>query len=82
VSDYEEYGLALLNLDPKHIIAKFGIGGNICEIPGQPTTAYLAVDEGSEMDAYSPFRNINHPPFNWRTAKFHDELAQYPIIRL
>lgn len=72
VSDYEEYGLVLMDPEPKKVVGQFGIGGNICEISGQPATSYLAVDEGSEMPAFAPFRNINCPPFNWRAAKFQN----------
>ncbi len=50
VSDFEEQMLQLQNYDPNHVIGRspFG-GGKICSIPGQPPTAYIAVDEGSEM---------------------------------
>ncbi|MGD0059178.1 MAG: hypothetical protein ABSD58_07145 [Verrucomicrobiia bacterium] len=71
VSDFEEQMLQLQNYDPNHVIGRslFG-GGEICSIPGQPPTAYIAVDEGSEMPAFAVFRNSQRPPFDWRHATF------------
>jgi hypothetical protein len=73
VSDYEEASLRLVTSEPKPAIGRYGIGsGNVCAIPDQPTTAYIAGDDGSEMPAYEPFRNIKQPPFDWRTATFRE----------
>src|SRR5208283_2616402 len=71
VSDFEEQMLQLQNYDPTNVIGRspFG-GGKICSIPGEPPTAYIAVDEGSEMPAYAVFRNSQWPPFDWRHATF------------
>ena len=71
VSDFEEQMLQLQDYYPSHVIGRspFG-GGKICSIPGQPLTAYIAVDEGSEMPAFAVFRNSQWPPFDWRHATF------------
>jgi hypothetical protein len=73
VNDYEEYGLQLINSDPSPVVGRYGFGnGKICGIQGQPTTAYIAGDVGSEMPAYAVFRNTTQPPFDWRTVKFRE----------
>ena len=73
VSDYEEAALRLTTSEPKPAIGRYGIGvGNVFAIPGQPTTAYIAGDVGSEMPAYEPYRNLKQPPFDWRTATFRE----------
>ena len=41
-------------------------------VPGQPVTAYIAGDVGSEMPAYIPFRNPHQSPFDWRTATYSE----------
>jgi hypothetical protein len=71
VSDFEEQMLQLQDYYPSHVIGRspFG-GGKICSIPGRPPTAYIAVDEGSEMPAFAVFRNSQWPPFDWRHATF------------
>src|SRR5271155_4913663 len=71
VSDFEEQMLQLQDFYPSHVIGRspFG-GGKICSIPGQPTTAYIDVDEGSEMPAFAVFRNSQWPVFDWRHATF------------
>src|ERR1700733_10228718 len=53
VNDYEEAPLRLVNPDPTTVIAHKGNFGysNVCSIPGQPITAYVAGDDGSEMPA-------------------------------
>ena len=72
VNDYEEACLQLATSEPKPAIGRFGIDtANICAIPSQATTAYIAADVGSEMPAYEAFRNVRQPPFDWRTARFH-----------
>ncbi len=72
VNDYEESGLQLVNPAPSTVIALKGNFGhsNVCSIPGQPVTAYVAGDDGSEMEAFVVYRRSDHPPFDWRTAKF------------
>lgn len=71
VSDFEEQMLQLQNYDPSHVIGRSPFGnGKICSILGQPTTAYIAVDEGSEMPAFAVYRNSQWPPFDWRHATF------------
>jgi hypothetical protein len=76
VNDYEEAGLQLMNSDFINAIGrmKYG-GGKVCVIPGQPTTAYVAGDCGSEMPAYVPYRNTRQPAFDWRTAAFREMTA-------
>jgi len=71
VSDYDEHSLQLEDRYPNHVIGRspFG-GGKICSIPGEDPTAYIAVDEGSEMPAFGVYRNTQLPPFDWRHAKF------------
>jgi hypothetical protein len=72
VHDAEEYCLQITTADPKPVIGRLGTFGNstVCAIPGQPVTAYVAGDCGGEMPAFTPYRNIKQPPFNWRTAAF------------
>ena len=78
VNDYEEACLQLVEAEPQTVI---GLMGSISPakmgaVPGQPTTAYIAVDCGSEMPAYAPYRNIKQPPFDWRTATFREMTAR------
>ena len=77
VSDYEEAALQLANGDPKTFIGRIGTvsDAKICLIAGQPATAYVAGDCGSEMPAYVPYRHIQQPPFDWRTADFREMTA-------
>jgi hypothetical protein len=71
VNDYEEYSLVLQNPEPTRVIGRRPFGdAKVCAIEGQPTTAYIAADVGSEMPAYEVFRNAQNPPFDYRTAKF------------
>ena len=73
VSDYEESGLQLVNSDFTNAIGRFQVSdAKICAIPGQPPSAYVAGDCGSEMPAYVPYRNLKQPPFYWRTADFRE----------
>lgn len=73
VNDYEEAALQLTTSEPKPAIGRYGIGtGNVFAIPGQPTTAYIAGDVGSEMPAYEPYRNVKQPSFDWRNATFRE----------
>jgi len=77
VNDYEEAALQLANPEPTTVIGHLGSMGviNVCSIPGQPVTAYIATDCGSEMPAYVPYRNLNQKPFDWRTATFREMSA-------
>jgi hypothetical protein len=82
VNDYEEAALQMMTSDPKPVIGRMAFGdGKICAIPGQPVTAYVAGDCGSEMPAYVPYRNIKQPPFDWRTATFREMTAYRPDQR-
>jgi hypothetical protein len=82
VNDYEEAALQMMTSDPKPVIGRMAFGdGKICAIPGQPITAYVAGDCGSEMPAYIPYRNINQPAFDWRTATFREMTAYRPDRR-
>jgi hypothetical protein len=77
VNDYEEAGLQLTSAEPQTVIGLMGSinPAKVGAIPGQPVTAYIAVDCGSEMPAYVPYRNIKQPPFDWRTAQFQQMSA-------
>jgi hypothetical protein len=74
VNDYEESALQLVNPEPTKVIARKGNFGStkVCAIPGQPITAYVAADDGSEMPAYVVYRHAGQPPFEWRTAQFRE----------
>ena len=71
VHDYEEACLQLTVTEPQTVIGLMGSisPAKVGAIPGQPVTAYIMADCGSEMPAYVPYRNIKQPPFDWRTAK-------------
>lgn len=77
VHDYEEYGLQLTEAEPQTVIGLMGSisPAKVGAIPGQTNNAYIAVDCGSEMPAYAPYRNIKQPPFDWRTAAFRQMTA-------
>ena len=77
VNDYEEACLQLTFTEPQTVIGLMGSisPARVGAIPGQPVTAYIAVDCGSEMPAYAPYRNIKQPPFDWRTAHFRQMTA-------
>ena len=74
VHDYEEYCLQLTLTEPQTVIGLMGSinPGKVGAVPGQPVTAYVAVDCGSEMPAYEPYRNVKQPPFDWRNASFRE----------
>jgi len=83
VNDYEESALQPANPVPSQVI---GLKGNfgyakVCAIPGQPATAYVAADDGSEMPAYVVYRHTSHPPFNWRSATFREMTLYAPSAR-
>ena len=77
VHDYEEYCLQLTEVEPQTVIGLMGSvsPAKVGAVPGQPVTAYIAVDCGSEMPAYEPYRNVKQPPFDWRTATFRQMTA-------
>lgn len=77
VNDYEEACLQLTFAEPQTVIGLMGSinPAKVGAIPGEPVTAYIAVDCGSEMPAYEPYRNIKQPPFDWRTAQFRQMTA-------
>lgn len=83
VNDYEEAALQLADSEPHPFIGRLGAIGNakVGAIPGQPVTAYVAGDCGSEMPAYVPYRNLQQPPFDWRTATFRELTAGRPNQR-
>lgn len=72
VNDFEEAALHLEYPEPDtKVVARSGVGdATIRAIPGEDTSAYLAVDMGSEMPAFAVFRNVSRPPFDWRHAVF------------
>jgi hypothetical protein len=77
VNDYEEACLQPVEAEPQVFIGFMGTIGNarVGAVPGQPVTAYIVGDCGSEMPAYEPFRNLKQPPFDWRTATFREMTA-------
>jgi hypothetical protein len=71
LNDFEDYSIWLAYPVPTNAIGRAPFGNSlVCSIPGQEPTDYIAVDCGSEMEAYEVFRNANHPPFDWRHASF------------
>jgi hypothetical protein len=71
VNDFEDYSVLLANPVPANAIGRAPFGNSlVCSIPGQNPSDYIAVDCGSEMEAYEVFRNAQRPPFDWRHAKF------------
>jgi len=78
VNDYEEACLQLTLAEPQTVIGLMGSisPAKVGAIPGQPVTAYIMADCGSEMPAYVPYRNIKQPPFDWRTATFREMTAR------
>ena len=81
VNDFEDYSILLANPVPTNAIGRAPFGNSlVCSIPGQNQADYIAVDCGSEMEAYEVFRNVNHPPFDWRHAKFQAMEIGSPTI--
>ena len=78
VNDYEEACLQLTLAEPQTVIGLMGSisPAKVGAIPSQPVTAYVMADVGSETPAYAPYRNIQQPPFDWRTATFRQMSAQ------
>jgi len=78
VHDYEEDCLQLTLSEPQTVIGVMGSisPAKVGAVPGQPVTAYVMVDCGSEMPAYAPYRNLKQPPFDWRTATFRQMNAR------
>jgi hypothetical protein len=77
VSDYEEACLQLTEAEPQTVIGLMGSisPAKVGAVPGQSNNAYIAMDCGSEMPAYVPYRNVKQPPFDWRTATFRQMTA-------
>jgi hypothetical protein len=78
VHEYEEACLQLTLSEPSTVIGLMGAinPAKVGAVPGQPATAYIMVDCGSEMPAYAPYRNLKQPPFDWRTATFREMTAR------
>lgn len=71
VNDFDDYSIWLEYPVPTQAIGRAPFGNSlVCSIPGQKPADYIAVDCGSEMEAYVVFRNASHPPFDWRHATF------------
>ena len=71
VNDFEDYPIWLAYPVPTNAIGRAPFGNSlVCSVPGHNPADYIAVDCGSEMEAYEVFRNVNRPPFDWRRAKF------------
>jgi hypothetical protein len=71
VNDFEDYSIWLAYPVPTQAIGRAPFGNSlVCSIPGQEPTDYIAVDCGSEMEAYEVFRNADRPAFDWRHASF------------
>jgi len=71
VRDFEDAPIWLAYPVPTNVIGRAPFGSAlVCSIPGQDPANYIAVDCGSEMEAYEVFRNVKHPPFDWRQATF------------
>jgi hypothetical protein len=69
VNDYEESALVVFGSDPTNAVGRTPVGGEtFCTIPGRKPNTYL-VHEG-EMGPEGVYRNIQQPPFPWRTATF------------
>lgn len=73
VQDYEEYALGSVNSAPTEMIGRFpnfwGLGtGGVYAIPGQDPSAYVLEWDPIYQQVY---RNIDHPPFDWRSAHFN-----------
>lgn len=82
VHDYEEFPLVYINSTPTEKIGRFefspfGVYG-LYTIPGQSPSAYAIEWDPMYQIVY---RNIEHPPFDWRNADFqHIRLSyQEPI---
>lgn len=70
VCDYEEYAIGSITSAPTEKIGKlpFGFGSaGVYAIPGQDPSAYVLEFDPMYQQVY---RNIDHPPFDWRTAEF------------
>ena len=78
VHDYEEYALASINSAPTEKIGRFefsffGVYG-LYAIPGQDPSEYVLEFDPMYQTVY---RNIEHPPFDWRNAEFHQVRLSY-----
>ena len=80
VQDYEEYALGSINSAPIEMIGRFpnfwGLDtGGVYAIPGQDPSAYVLEWDPMYQSVY---RNINHPPFDWRNADFQSIRLMIP----
>lgn len=70
VNDYEESALIAFGEQPAEMIGRFpaSVGDSgLYAIPGQDPSAYVLEYDPMYQAVY---RNINHPPFDWRGAEF------------
>lgn len=71
VNDYEEYALATFGPQPTQMIGRLPVSeyadSGVYAIPSQDPSAYVLEYDPMYQVVY---RNINHPPFDWRTAEF------------
>lgn len=70
VMDFEEYALLPINTEPFQIIGRFPVTigkSGLYVIPGQDPSAYALEYDPMYQQVY---RNIDHPPFDWRAAEF------------
>lgn len=79
VNDYEESALVAFGEGTRQKIGNLPLGGfsasGIFSIPGQSPSAYvLEFDPMYEI----VYRNIQHPPFDWRTANFQMMRLTFP----
>lgn len=80
VQDYEEYALGSVNYAPTEMIGRFpnffGLDtGGLYAIPGQDPAAYALEFDPMYQSVY---RNIDHPPFDWRNAEFQSIRLMIP----
>lgn len=80
VNDYEEYALATFGPSPTQMIGRLPVSeypdNGVYAIPGQDPSAYVLEYDPMYQIVY---RNIEHPPFDWRTAVFQKMRLGIPI---
>jgi len=71
VNDYEESALGAFGDLPTQMIGRFPVPGfgasGLYAIPGQDPSAYALEYDPMYQQV---FRNVQHPPFDWRAAEF------------
>jgi len=71
VRDYEEYALISANTEPPEMIGQLPFSedsvSGVYAIPGQDPSAYVLEYDPMYQAVY---RNIEHPPLDWRSAEF------------